>query len=517
MTSSLAPRAETSFSFGGHSPYFATQRARGRQPVLLFDQDTRKMSNLWSRTEMMLLSRLLYAQYGPAMAVDTLFNLVGHLKPQARTGDAKFDAAAEERFEEIACSPLIFDASGEHDFYSFQSAMGVSRAVDGDGFSVFTETTTGSARIAFRESHLVRNPADAPPGWFDGVRINADRFPLSYHFTTPGQDTGRILPAYSVFHHREKRLMGQVRGVTAFAHALNNMRDLLETDSALKQAIKNAAMVALTRAQDVAHGMTPSQFGLGSPTWSEPWIPPGSSTPTTGDEAAALPQVNFEDFIAAGIFSQVPLKVLQDERPSPNQQEFKRDLLRQIAWGLGVPPHFLYFFDEPGGADVRIQVEILAKWIFRQHMVHLKPFCRRFWTYAIAKEMQAGRLPACSGKWWRVRWTPQRSITADHGRMGRLAVDLMQALMTTYAAHYEELGADWEEEIDQIGKERRFIKDTELKYSLDPGELTDALKRPGVASNEPAASTNDTAALAAQLDTLAQKLDALTTSLRPAA
>ena len=133
--------------------------------------------------------------------------------------------------------------------------------------------------------------------------------------------------------------------------------------------------------------------------------------------------------------------MLHDDRPHPNQQAFKESLLREVAIGLGVPPEVLYFMDSPGGADIRFKIEVLARFILNCHRDHILPFCQRFWVYAISKEMKAGRLPYPSkGDFWRVRWTPQRDVSVDLGKMGRLLIEMRKSLLTTHARVYEGLG-----------------------------------------------------------------------------
>lgn len=454
------------------SPYLATQESPSRGRMWTFGEDTRRQLDPWARTVLMLKSRTLVENFGPAKALRHLASLIGALKPQANSGDTAWDALAEARFDAITNSPLIFDAGGRHTFATWQKNVIFRQFVDGDAFSVLTETTSGAARIAGREAHQVcgsENP------WRDGVMTDANGFPLAYRFTTdPGSGKSTILPVMNVHHHASFGTLGGTRGTPALAHFINHGHDILETNGFVKAAIKLAATIGLTRRADAGHGINPSALGLGAPAAAAPF--------QSANAATGLPQttqLRVEDIFSGSLVSSVPLDTLHDDRPGPNFQSFKESLMRECAQGLGVAPAILFFMDDPGGANGRVQVDMFARFVAAQHAEFLLPFCQRFWTYAIAKEMKQGRLPYPSkGEFWRVRWTPPRSLTADMGRMGRLAIEMRKALMTSFSRHYEELGLHYEEELEQCAREQRQLIDLEAKYGLPPGSLSQGLLPP---------------------------------------
>ena len=62
--------------------------------------------------------------------------------------------------------------------------------------------------------------------------------------------------------------------------------------------------------------------------------------------------------------------------------------------------------------------------------------------------------------------------TADLGKMGRLYIELRKSLMTTHMRFYEEMGFDWEDEIDQAARELSVLLKKEQEYNLPPGSLS---------------------------------------------
>ena len=106
----------------------------------------------------------------------------------------------------------------------------------------------------------------------------------------------------------------------------------------------------------------------------------------------------------------------------------------------------------------------------------------------MAKEMKAGRLPEPSkGDFWKVRWSPPKSITADVGRVGKLNIEMLRAGLTTSAAHYESQGLDYEAELDQVAREFQLRMAKETEYALPPGSLTAALMPPNFSQQQPVA------------------------------
>jgi hypothetical protein len=132
--------------------------------------------------------------------------------------------------------------------------------------------------------------------------------------------------------------------------------------------------------------------------------------------------------------------------------------------------------DDPGGAWTRTILELTAKAVADHHAQHQAPMVRRLWAYTIAMGIKRGDVPSPQrGTWTKIRLTPPRNITADLSKIGRLNIELRQHLQTTFAHLYEELGLDWESELEQTAREARYLIDLEGKYNLPTGMLTQAL------------------------------------------
>lgn len=504
------------------SPWFATQPNEQRKQLWTFGADPSGQLSPAARCELDVLAQTLYKNSGLPRALKNIIRIVGSLKPQARTKNADYNKVLEDTFRRVAESPLLFDAAGEEDFYSYQGWITEERLVRGELFTIFTEGPGGSARIAARGAHTVKGkPENGADGWRDGILTDDENRPLSYYF--PGVRRAgfrtvepRTVPAGAVMHHRNPHGLGALRGVTSLAHAINHIRDILEITNAQKQSIKIASEVAITRKADTPHNTTPSSLGLNAQLQTDPFAPPDFAGAAAPDE----PQIpsSFEAFVKSGLFSSVPLDVLHDDRPHPNAMALREELKREIAAGLGIPHQVLFFMDDPGGAWSRIILEALVFFIAEQHL-HLRRFCQRFWVYALSREMEAGRCPrppadVSPDNMWKVRWMPPRSMTADIAKLGRLSIDMHRALLTSFSKQYEELGLDWEEELIQFADEVEFCRKLEKERPLlRDGDLTGWLLNPGQqppgAAGSGGANTAPPAATAADIAQVMEQLTAL--------
>ncbi len=476
------PAVGAAYGSGGYivggSSYFGAQQSDARQVMVLPHKDERLKIRAPERTILALKSRVFVENYGPGAAIRNLAAMIGSLKIQSISGDEKWSQIAEDWFNKITGTGLTFDGGGRLNLAMWQTLTTERDLIDGDAFTIFTNSlTSGRPRMMGSEGLCVESGQGCTgPNWIDGVECNpVTRFPLRYCFIqrdAKNTPQSRIVPAWAVHHHVEPRSFSAVRGVPALAHCLNNFQDIIETTSFQKQALKVAALIGLTPEDDTSMGPA-TQMGVVSPLQRETVFLP----PTTSSTATQPPtRVTYEQAMEAGIVATRRMKAIHDDRPHPNGEEFKKTLLREAAIGLRFPPQLLYFMDDPSGAYARIILDIAAKTISDYHAARLAPFMRRTWAYWIANAMRNGDIPEPSkGDWMKIKLTPPRMPTADLGKMGRLYIELRKTCLQSHRGIYEELGMDYEDEIDQCGREFRLLMDTEKKHGLPPGALTNGL------------------------------------------
>ena len=137
------------------------------------------------------------------------------------------------------------------------------------------------------------------------------------------------------------------------------------------------------------------------------------------------------------------------------RQDHLEFLVREFAIGMGLPYEFVW---EPKGITGPAQRFILnkAQRRFKERQRLFEPFIKRTWAYIIAHAITSGRIPETEG-WTRVRLQPPASLTIDAGRDAMQELEDVKAGLLTLQEHFGKRGLDWEQELQQAGKEVESI------------------------------------------------------------
>ncbi len=101
---------------------------------------------------------------------------------------------------------------------------------------------------------------------------------------------------------------------------------------------------------------------------------------------------------------------------------------------------------------------------YRQ-LILIQRLIRPVWFYVIGDAIDRGDLPP-SQNWWRISCTTPRKLTCDAGREAQQNRADVEMGLKTISDHYEELGADFGEELERRARDARLILDTAQKYNL---------------------------------------------------
>lgn len=417
--------------------------------------DTAKELTGGDRLTILRKARKMYADVGLARRiVNGVANLVGYLKPQADTPDREFNRLAEELFYERAGTSFVFDRAAKMDFWQWQIALTRLRIKDGDSLTVLSETKSGTANIIFYEAHQIATGDKKTT--VDGVYLDKFGRHTGYNLVNP-DDTEKsafVSSNDSIFYADFER-PGQVRGISALAHALNNIQDQAEITADVKHGIKMANQVGLVRTMKSGSG--PQGFGS------------AVTTKGTGDSL-----VNIEKMREGGMVAQLgeneALSVIHDGRPHPNQMMLLEWLVRDIAWGVGLSPEVLWDLAKQTGPSQRYLMAETQRWI-EHEQARLKTACQRFWTYFVAKAVKNGELPTPPANWWWAEWIPQADLTIDRGREGRLELEQYEAGFLTLNDIAAKRGRDWESVEMQKAREILRRREIEQELGLPEGAL----------------------------------------------
>ena len=389
-----------------------------------------------TRTELLKLARHMYRNIGLVKgAVDSIatYSVGSGLRPQYRGANVEFGKLAETYWRDIiAPSPEV---TGRMTWTDLLMALSRSIDVDGDVFVVMTD----SGKLQVVEGHRVCEGDDY--GTTDGVFLGKLGEPTAYLIET--NDQYRKIPAELVVHLMELERPDQIRGASALARALNHLRDLKLVTEFEKDALKVQSSIAavIVSLDGDAIANTGGFFGK---------IQERDSTNDVAREeitsSANIPR------LAPG----EKIENLTPSRPGSSFEPFAKFLIRDIALGLNLPPEFVYDPASVGGAGMRFVVAKAQRRFEQRQRLLIDRFCSRAWRYFIARAIASGDLPAVED-YDRVSWQTPKSLTVDAGREAQQAREDYKAGLSTLADYFGELGLDWQEQMEQMDREKKFI------------------------------------------------------------
>jgi lambda family phage portal protein len=418
-------------------PYEAAGFSRKR-PIIYgaHARDSRIDLTESTRTELLKLARHMYRNIGLVKgAVDSIaaYSIGPGLRPQYRGTDADFGPLAEAYWRDvIAPAPEV---TGRMTWTDLLMALSRSIDVDGDVFVILTD----SGKLQVVEGHRVCEEPDY--GTTDGVFLGPLGEPTAYLVQT--DDTYRRIPADLVVHLMELERPDQIRGASALARALNHLRDLKLVTEFEKDALKVQSSIA---------AVIVSQDG-------DPIANAGGFFGKVQERDSSNDVAREEITSSANIPRLAPgekIENLSPTRPGTSFEPFAKFLIRDIALGLNLPPEFVYDPASVGGAGMRFVVAKAQRRFEQRQRLLIDRFCQRAWRYFIARAIAAGDLPEVED-YARVSWQTPKSLTVDAGREAQQAREDYKAGLSTLSDYFGELGMDWQEQVEQMDREKKFI------------------------------------------------------------
>lgn len=381
------------------------------------------------------------------------------------SADKDWNRRVKDAFHAHACSAEAFDRAGRVNFYEAQVLFERQNYLTGEMFGLLTASeTTGRAMMALYEAEQVANPRrkgvrdeNAEKIWKDGIRVNADKKAVAYRFLLDDEGATRDFDARDVIHYYDYTRPGQKRGITKFLHALNHIKDVMETRGFIKHGIKARQSVGYYIKTLLGGQPSGIDTGMGALLDSE-WR-------KTVDEMKS--NVPTQDIFGGGEIGSLgvnqSLETIQHDSPGGNEQSFEAELLREVALGFGVFPELLFFIAKMSGQTSRLALEDLQKLLDYRQPRLARVFCTRYYLYWLSKEIKSGRIgqPQVAAEdgepdWWRHGWLVPRKVTLDAGRDGKLELQQVEEGLLTLSEFFGCRGRDWQEEVQQQVDEVRF-------------------------------------------------------------
>jgi capsid protein len=234
-------------------------------------------------------------------------------------------------------------------------------------------------------------------------------------------------------------------------HSINHILDEIELLALEKHAVKDNADVA--RVLKTARGELDESgdFAVGDAAPGSESSDPVSLQKIIGGKLVALkPDESLDSF--------------QSNRPSPTFTGFLTHLRRDSALGV-IPYEFAADSSTITGAGVRLVVaKADRRFSFRQ-LILIQRLMKPVWAYVIADAIQRGDLDPVVD-WHRISCVCPKRITVDAGREAQQNRADVEMGLKTISDHYEELGADFGEELERRARDARMILETAEKYDI---------------------------------------------------
>jgi lambda family phage portal protein len=376
----------------------------------------------------------------------------GSLKYQARTSDKDINAKYEAYFEEWSEGA---DSTGRHDFNTIVSLAFTSMIRDGD-IGINMRLTPDGWKLQYVEADRIGRPGEGSIGetYLAGITTDEETgAPVQYRVynrTREGMYIDPVeVPASQFIHLFDPKRLDQARGTTHFASAIDTARDICDVMQSERFAARWAAAQT---------GVVKNEAGEGS-AWDSP----------KGADGLPLEKIQFGqvNYLRPG----ESMETFRSERPSVTFSGFMQALQRDVCLSLGVSYGFFVDSSALGGAAGRLDSQQANRVCNRYQRIFVSKFLNRVKNAVIAFGISFDGLPSCpdwkAGKWQFPAWP-----SSDLGRESASNLEEWKAGARTMSDIYAERNEDWEEQLLQLGRERKRIKEIAEEMGVQIEEIS---------------------------------------------
>ena len=422
---------------------------------------------------------LVYNSASIRAAVETCVNLQGWLLPQPATPDDDWNREARRHFMRTAMNPRLFDQAGALNFITAQLWLEFHRLVEGDALIVATEYRGFPCFRFYRAPQISEDGYGA--GTDLGVTTNKAGRPLAYSVFDYTSGKPSSVPAWAAYLYRHNPDPASPRGITDLVGGIVAARDLMELGGYLKASAKLSAAIGLVETKSPTDKKAGAMQNFGRTT--------EAPAPMSPEQQHTITQM----LGGSKIISLEPgrdVKVLTDNRPSPNTLSFMERVRDELADGVGLSAGILFDSSKLGSAGIRMEMEKARRWVEKRHHWR-KPLLTWLWTYWVAKEISAGRLRSPhSGSFEDVFWVPCRDMTIDIGRVATASINLVrEGLMSPASFTLATEGRLPEDIARERARLLSTYRELEAEFNLPPGSL----RQSALGATDPSAPAEDDA------------------------
>lgn len=427
---------------GTFDPFTAAMTSSTRTNTTGMPFDSRRELTHFRRREMVKKGRWLYNNLGLISRFvkgTSRYSVGGGIVPVPTTGDEDFDKVLLDYFINWAETPAVCDVRQRFTFWRMQKAALRSMFKDGESFFLKAPAPDevlvdglppimGLPSLQWLETQHIGNLGYDSEGWDpqdfrDGIRIDfktgaVTDYSMLEDMNPRAMDMRRrvIIPSDAMLHVFDPERASQNRGLPWYYHGQNSALDIIDLTALEKHAAKiHAAMAAAIKKRSGEAGPKGFTGNL------------DKKQRVGADGKTRI--ISFENFIGgAGILQMgldEELQLLTSNRPSMTFTGFIDYLVRDLAWGFGVSPEFIWAVADLSGPNARVILED-AKWFFEEVQdLLVQIFCVPVYMWVVARGIERGeiKVPANVVNPYAAHWQGPAKLTIDEGKVGMIELE----------------------------------------------------------------------------------------------
>ncbi len=436
----LAPNGQLASLVAAENNWYEGSRFSPNRSWIWFPvQDAKQDLDRYTRTELIKHARYLYKN-SPLIRglIERMVTLVvgSGFWPVFKSSNPKWNQRAKQVFRKKARNVHLGHRCS---FLQYTAAMGRARFLDGEAFTVKTySTTTYEDKIQGVEADRVVGTKGQPQlnadvasvaasssAPVDGFNLNQEGCVASYNF----KGAKAPYPADTVIQHYTPKRLGQYRGETYLASAINTARDVDDILALEKECVKDASA-----RKDI---IKTSSGQLDAETFRSLRYGQGAATPF------ALPADNNakDDYYRVRMGAQTLVLKNGDEytpsipaRPGSAWQGFMDFLSMTICLSSTFPPSTILPINV-GGVDIRRDLDIAQKVV---EPIQLDMACELddIIDYLLMGEIVDGELKQdCPDDYMVRAWQFPQRVNVDRAQAQQDREDVARGLMTLEEYH----------------------------------------------------------------------------------
>ena len=404
----------------------------------------------------------------------TVAGAVGNgIAPKAVTNDDEWNKRHDEWFERVAMNPAAFDYEERRTFYRMQASVGRELVGPGEAFTNVVDVKGEYLpRFQLIPGHMIKD-GDNRRKTMDGLVLDTKSSAVrAYAYVTSENYNAKTqyLDADNVLHVFDMERSGQYRGLPWIYHGINSLIDVGDLTALEKQAAKtHSAMAAVVKNNTGTVGTSgiagrlSREFSLVDAAAQKELDPDFKNRALEKMLGGQIP------FLSNG----EELQLLTSTRPSAVFTGFLDWLVRDIAWGFGLPMEYVWKIAELGGANTRFvidEAQIFFDWV---GTLIIDDWSSKVRKRMVGAAINAGMLPACDDPEWplKVHWQRPARGSVDRGREAQSDIALLEKGLLSHADYHARFGEDGEskmiDRIREVAKQKKKVAEISASEGVE--------------------------------------------------